>query len=116
MDGSRSPHETLAATEPSFAPILDANRGPVDVRPVRRWENDVFAANVRSWLASPDAPAEAPAAYAFACECGGRGCSAQVELTLADYESTSQVIATEHGPRDWAWPLGSVGTVRIPWP
>jgi len=116
VDGSRSPHETLAAAEPSFAPILDANRGPVDMRPVRRWENDVFAANVRSWLASPDAPAEAPAAYAFACECGGRGCSPQVELTLADYESTSQVIATEHGPRDWAWPLGSVGTVRIPWP
>jgi hypothetical protein len=60
------------------------------------WENSVFADNVAAWLTSPDAPAEEPGAFSFACECGRRGCAARVDLTLSAYRSVSAVVADGH--------------------
>lgn len=99
VDGSRSPEEILATAQRSFATVIDANRGPIDLQPVRRWENEVFADNALSWLASSDAPHEPPRAYPFACECGRLGCSAQVELALADFQATRRVVAQAHAGR-----------------
>lgn len=96
VDGSRSPEEVLARVERSFASVLSTNRVPVDLRSVRRWENEVAAQNLRSWLASTDVPAEPPGPYSFACECGRRDCSARVALTLAEFDALPHVIAPRH--------------------
>ena len=96
VDGTRSPEEILATIEHLFAEVLDANRGPVDLQPVRRWENEVIADNVRRWLASPDAAPGPPRAYSFSCECGRRGCSTQVDLALEDFQAMSHVVAPAH--------------------
>jgi hypothetical protein len=111
VDGSRSPTEIVADVERSFAVILDANRGPVDLQPARRWENEVVADNVRRWLASSDAPVEPPRAYPFSCECGRRGCSIQVELALEDFLARPRVVAPSHAGVDVGRTDG-IGTVR----
>jgi hypothetical protein len=97
VDGSRPPAEILATVERSFASILDANRGPVDLQPARRWENEVVADNIGSWLASSDAPPDPPRAYPFSCECGRRrGCSSQVDLALEEFQAMPRVVAPGH--------------------
>jgi hypothetical protein len=100
VDGSRSPEEILATVERSFAAVLESNRGAVDLQPARRWENEVVADNVRRWLASTDAPAEPPRAYPFSCECGRRGCSLQVDLSLEDFLVLPRVVAPAHTAAD----------------
>ena len=100
VDGSRSPEEILAKVERSFATVLESNRGPVDLQPARRWENEVVADNVRRWLASTDAPAEPPRAYPFSCECGRRGCSSRVDLSLEDFLALPRVVAPAHAAVD----------------
>jgi hypothetical protein len=98
VDGSQSRVEIQATVEGSFAAALAlaAPGGPVDLRPVRRWENLIAADNLRSWLASSDAPREPPRAYAFSCECGRLGCSSQVDLALEDFVAAPRVVAPEH--------------------
>ena len=96
VDGSRPPEEIADEAERLLAPVLARAAEPVDLRPVRRWSNQAVAANLRSWLASAQAPAQAPRAYAFACECGRLGCAERVELSLADFEATPQVLAPAH--------------------
>jgi pimeloyl-ACP methyl ester carboxylesterase len=72
--------------------LLDVPEGAADLRAVRRWENEAVAANIRSWLASPEAPAE-DSGYPFACECGRRGCGDTVRLTIEEFDAASQVLA-----------------------
>lgn len=38
--------------------LLEIPESTADLRAARRWENEVAAANVRAWLASPEAPRE----------------------------------------------------------
>jgi hypothetical protein len=59
---------------------------------VRRWENEVVATNIRSWLSSPEAPREQHG-YPFACECGRRGCGETVQLTIEEFDATPEVLA-----------------------
>jgi hypothetical protein len=84
MDGSRD----LVAEAES---LLEIPAGAVDLRAVRRWENEAAAANIRAWLASPEAPLE-HAGYPFACECGRRGCEATVQLTLEEFDAAPRVL------------------------
>jgi pimeloyl-ACP methyl ester carboxylesterase len=72
--------------------LLDVPEGAADLRAARRWENEAVAANIRAWLASPEAPAE-DSGYPFACECGARGCGETVRLTIEEFDATSQVLA-----------------------
>jgi hypothetical protein len=60
----------------------------VDRPAIRRFENDVLARQVRLYRASGEAPA-GDWALPFACECDEAGCSAIVELTLAEYDAVS---------------------------
>jgi acetyl-CoA acetyltransferase len=84
MDGRR---ELAAEVEP----LLDIREGATDLSAIRRWENEVTAANIRSWLASPEAPREHHG-YPFACECGRRGCDEFVPLTIEEFDAASQVL------------------------
>lgn len=86
MDGTR---ELVAEVES----VLDVPEGTADLRAVRRWENEVTAANIRAWLASPEAPREHDHAYPFGCECGRRGCGETVRLTIEEFDVSSEVLA-----------------------
>lgn len=97
IDGSRSLDEVIAVVADAL-PDLAAPRGePSDVSRARRWENDIVADNIRSWLATPDVPPTLPASYPFACECGSPGCATLTPLSLAEYESNPRIIAAGHG-------------------
>jgi hypothetical protein len=72
--------------------LLEIPEGGADLRAIRRWENDAAAANIRAWLASPEAP-EVEYGYPFACECGRRGCDELVQLTIEELDAQSQVLA-----------------------
>ena len=87
VDGSCPPADVLAEIERLFSSILSAAPVPTraETRSARQWENGVVADNIRTWLGSAHVSPEAPAAYAFACECGRLGCAAQVEMPIADY-------------------------------
>jgi hypothetical protein len=85
MDGSRD----LVAQAES---LLELPAGGDDLRAIRRWENEAAAANIRAWLESPEAPREY-AGYPFACECGELGCGKTVQLTMAEFAATPQVVA-----------------------
>ena len=100
VDGRRSPDELTDAVEQALRPGLDPNGGQTDLRSARRWENDILARNVRSWLASTDTLAEPPASYAFVCECGRRGCAEQVLLSLDEYDATRRAVSPLHAADD----------------
>jgi hypothetical protein len=85
MDGS---HDLVAVVES----LLEIPEGAADLRAIRRWENEAAAANVRAWLASPEAPRERHG-YRFACECGRRGCGETVHLTIEQFDAASEVRA-----------------------
>lgn len=87
IDGSR---DLVAETES----LLEIPDGVADLRAVRRWENEAAAANIRAWLASPEAPREHPG-FPFACECGRRGCGESVQLTIEEFDAAPQVLG--HG-------------------
>jgi hypothetical protein len=96
VDGTQPVSAILALVEDAF---VDSNRFDVaeaDVRAARRWENNVVADNIRSWLATPHVPPQWPATYPFACECGARSCDAIVELPLTAYEAAPCVVAPGH--------------------
>jgi hypothetical protein len=97
IDGSRSPAEIVRVIERCFAGVLDKPREAVDLQPARRWENEVVADNIGRWLASPDAPPpDPPLMFPFCCECGRRGCSSLVDLTLDEFRSRPRVVARGH--------------------
>lgn len=72
--------------------LLDVPEAAADLRTARRWENEAVAANIRAWLASPEAPQE-DHGYPYSCECGRRGCAETVQLTVEEFDATTQVVA-----------------------
>jgi hypothetical protein len=72
--------------------LLELPEGGGDLRAFRRWENEAVAANIRAWLASPEASREHHG-YRFACECGRRGCGETVRLTIEEFDAASEVVA-----------------------
>jgi len=95
VDGSRRPEEIVEHVEEEFAALLSASE-PRELAAVRRWENENAARNLRAWIASGDLRAAGEAAFSFACECGRLGCSARVELTLAQFDRQRRVLAIGH--------------------
>jgi hypothetical protein len=95
IDGARGPEEIREVVERMFAPLLAAAE-PVDLAPVRRWENETVARNVRSWIASPSGP-DRELTYSFVCECGRRGCGEHVRLRLDEFDAAPRVLAPAHG-------------------
>lgn len=71
--------------------LLEIPEGAVDLRAIRRWQNEVAAAWIRAWLASPEGP-ERDDGYPFECECGRRGCDEVVELTIEQFDAAPQVL------------------------
>jgi hypothetical protein len=71
--------------------LLEIPEGATDLSVIRRWENGVAAANVRAWLASPEAPTEHDG-YPFACECGRPGCDELVQLTIEQFDTAPRVL------------------------
>jgi hypothetical protein len=84
MDGTRD----LAAEVSSK---LEIPEDAADLRTTRRWENEAAAANIGSWLASPEAPRE-HYGYPFACECGRHGCDELVQMTIEEFDAASEVL------------------------
>ena len=72
--------------------LVEVPEGGAGLAGIRRWENDAAAANIRSWLASPEAPRE-HYGYPFACECGRRGCDELVEMTIEQFDAAPEVLA-----------------------
>lgn len=71
--------------------LLEIPEGAADLGPVRRWENEVAAANIRAWLASPEAPRE-HGGHPFACECGRPRCAELVQLTIEEFDAAPRVL------------------------
>jgi hypothetical protein len=71
--------------------LLEVPRGEVDLRAIRRWENETAAEWIRAWLDSPERPAQDDG-YPFACECGRRGCDELVEMTIEEFDAASEVL------------------------
>lgn len=71
--------------------LLEIPDGAGDLAAVRRWENEAAAANIRAWLASPEAPRERHR-YPFACECGRPGCDELLLLTIEEFDAVPQVL------------------------
>lgn len=85
VDGSRDVTDEVDA-------LLQIVDEPCDLRAARRWENEAAAANIRAWLASPEAPVSY-STFGFACECGERGCDERVQLTLDEFGALPEVRA-----------------------
>jgi hypothetical protein len=85
MDGSRD-------LVPEAESLLGIPEASADLQPIRRWENQAAAANIRAWLSSPEAAREHPD-FPFACECGRRGCGETVRLTIEEFDTAPQVLA-----------------------
>ncbi|MEV6520632.1 hypothetical protein AB0M43_01655 [Longispora sp. NPDC051575] len=96
VDGTLPVEEILAAVEGVLPGIVGLDVEPADLRAARRWENGVVADNIRTWLGTAHVPPVAPTGYPFACECGARGCDAQVVLPLASYEAATRLVAPGH--------------------
>jgi hypothetical protein len=86
---------TVAAVEEALAPAVGWDVDRADVRAARRWENQVVADNIRTWLTTRHVPSTAQATYSFACECAAPGCRAMVDTPPRDL-GTTPVIAPEH--------------------
>lgn len=72
--------------------LLELPEGAADLAEIRRWENEAVAANIRAWLASPEASREHHG-YPFGCECGRPGCGETVRLTIEEFDAASEVVA-----------------------
>ena len=81
--------EMIELAAEHFAPALERLPRDGDLREVRRFENDVLAAQVRLYVESllPTVPEDRP--LLFACECGAPGCVDEIELTVSEYEAIS---------------------------
>lgn len=89
IDGRSTVQDTVAGVERLFGPHLRA--GPAattaaERRGLLRYANRAIVAQHRAYAARPWAsPAALATVRAFACECGGEGCEASVELAVADF-------------------------------
>jgi hypothetical protein len=98
VDGKRAPDLICSQVEIEFMDLLRRSE-PRDLAGVRRWENEVMAANLRGWIASGDSLADMGVKVPFTCECGRAGCTARVDLTMAQFEAvTASVLAPGHRP------------------
>ena len=81
--------EVVERAAAHFRPVVDRLPRGGDLAAVRRRENDVLATQVRLYAESllPTVLEDRP--LAFACECGATGCTAELELTLEQYEAVS---------------------------
>lgn len=98
VDGTRGPDELREEVEHLF-PAFFARAGDADLGRVRRWENECHARNLRAWVASGDLRGSGGTSFAFACECGRRGCGETVSLTLAELDVAERVLAPQHAAR-----------------
>ncbi len=85
-DGSRS-------LVPDAEAVISVPAGMRNVGAARRWENEVSAANIRAWMASPEAPGFDPM-FTWSCECGRPGCDAVLRMTLTEYDCS--VVRSAH--------------------
>jgi hypothetical protein len=95
VDGTRTTAELCAQVEEEFSDFF-AGSEPIDVRGVRRWENEKIARNVRAWHASGDHRAAQGMPVPFACECGRLGCGERVAVTLNDFDRVERILAPGH--------------------
>jgi hypothetical protein len=93
VDGSKPVGSVLTDVEEALSGVVGLSSTTAEIRSARRWENQVVAGNIRSWLASSSAPSVPPTSYSFACECGERGCQSLVELSLGDFDAAAAVLA-----------------------
>jgi hypothetical protein len=96
IDGTRDVADITAEVEAVFVTALGDPQAEVDLSAVRRWENEAIAANIRAWLASPEAPRVVPQSYPYACECGRRGCMERVALRIDKFDRLERVLAPPH--------------------
>jgi hypothetical protein len=97
VDGRRPPSAIADDVERLLGLAGGAHTPADELTAARRWQNEVFARNVRTWLASPDAHEGASEAqYGFVCECGAPGCDAVVELTAAEFDRRNSVLSCGH--------------------
>jgi hypothetical protein len=96
IDGSRSVDEVITVVEQALPGLRVPGGDPGEVSAARRWENDIVADNIRSWLATAHVPPDLPPSYPFACECGRPGCATLIALSLTEYESRPRVLAPGH--------------------
>ncbi len=100
VDGSQDVWETVARVEALFAEALaEGPRAatPAERRALLREANQAIATQVRDYYARPWAHGDAEAVVrAFACECGDRGCDAELRLPVAAL-SSGAVLAPRHG-------------------
>jgi hypothetical protein len=89
IDGTRSPDEIAD----EFPDLPEPGSG---VSAARRWENQVVAENIRSWLASDHRVGGVSDAYPFACECGRTTCTVMVPRALAEFDRAGRVVADGH--------------------
>jgi hypothetical protein len=89
VDGSRKPAEIADEITglPEYGPGVSA---------ARRWENQIVADNIRSWLATPHRTPELPDAWPFACECGRSTCTVMVPRSLFEFDASARVLADGH--------------------
>jgi hypothetical protein len=78
----------VRATE-HLRPVIERGPRAADLAAIRRVENDVLATQVRLYRESLGALKPEDATLPFSCECGERGCAAEVELSLDEYDAIS---------------------------
>jgi hypothetical protein len=76
------------ATE-HLRPVIERGPRAADLAAIRRFENEVLATQVRLYRESLGALKPEDATLPFSCECGERGCAAEVELSLDEYDAIS---------------------------
>jgi hypothetical protein len=98
VDGTRPPEQIVDEIDALLDPIPAPPDGADDdLGLVRRWQNEIHAANIRAWLGSEDAHAGASdEAFRLVCDCGRHGCAETVQLTIAEFDSTASVRAGGH--------------------
>jgi hypothetical protein len=87
IDGSLSAGQVVEELEALFAALLATPRPLPDLRVLRREENQAVFENL---------VAAGGSSYPFACECGRSGCTARVDLTLAEFARGDRILAPEH--------------------
>ncbi|NLU75153.1 hypothetical protein HCC61_21190 [Streptomyces sp. HNM0575] len=120
VDGSRSAAETAAEVEAAFAGALA--EGPsaataAERRELLRYGNRALVSQHEQFFARPWAPPPPPdAALVFACECGEKGCTEDVELPFAGFPrppepGSAPVLAPGHEAP--VWPGGPAGSAPV---
>jgi hypothetical protein len=93
VDGTRPPTAILAEVEKALPNAVGHLVDSVDVRAARRWENEIVAGNILSWLRTSHVPPSPAATFPFACECAAPGCDAVVHVAPADFGTATKLAA-----------------------